>query len=478
MFDEIGTRGPNRQPPDRRCRRAVVFLEATMKFFPLGGATAGVVFALASTLAPIGIWTNVQPPTSPPYRAGEGLAFEPLSGLVVAYGGVPNHFADPVFNDTWAFDGSSWTQLFPVVNPGLRLNVYLAQSPSIGRLVLFGGAFPVNVANGTTWEFDTQSVTWTNETPIGPSPSPRQLAQLVYDSWRGRTVLFGGTNGPTTTFYNDTWEWDGTSWANVSPAGQAPSARAWHAMAFDSARGRTVLFGGYNGRQLGDTWEWDGTQWTQVTTLLSPSPRSSGAIAYDSSTQRIVLFAGSYGWPIGLNDTWEYDGTNWTPVSIPGPVPLPQYLHRMIGDPVRGGILVYGAFGNDWSPLNDTWRYHRAAPDETDTTPPHVACSGEPAVLWPPNNKLVPVKVNVEVTDDLSGAAGFSLVAAIASEGDATLDIVGFAVGTADTAGQLRASGNGGGNGRIYELIYEGRDVAGNTATCTATVTVPHDRRR
>ena len=52
----------------------------------------------------------------------------------------------------------------------------------------------------------------------------------------------------------------------------------------------------------------------------------------------------------------------------------------------------------------------------------------------------------------ISGAAGFSLVAAIASEGDATLDIVGFAVGTADTAGQLRASRNGGGNGRIDQL--------------------------
>jgi Galactose oxidase, central domain/Kelch motif len=116
--------------------------------------------------------------------------------------------------------------------------------------------------------------------------------------------------------------------------------------------------------------------------------------------------------------------------------------------------------------------------DETDTTPPYVACSAEPAVLWPPDDKLVPVNVKVEVTDDLSGAAGFNLVAAIANEGDATLDIVGFAVGTADTAGQLRASRNGGGNGRIYELIYEGRDVAGNTATCTTTVTVPHDRRR
>ena len=174
-------------------------------------------------------------------------------------------------------------------------------------------------------------------------------------------------------------------------------------MAFDSTRGRTVLFGGYNGQQLGDTWEWDGDGTTQVTTRSAlPTQLGRHCLRFFDTTDCAVRRA-LYGWPIGLNDTWEYDGTNWTPVSISGPVPPPQYLHRMIGDPVRGGILVYGAFGNDWSPLNDTWRYHRAAPDETDTTTttPHVACSAEPAVLWPPNNKLVPLKVNVEVTDDL-----------------------------------------------------------------------------
>jgi len=352
-----------------------------MKFFPFGGATAGVVFALASTLAPIGIWTNVQPPTSPPYRATEGLAFEPVSGLVVAYGGVPDPAQSAIFNDTWAFDGDSWTQLFPVGNPGPRVNAYLAASPTPGRVVMFGGGrvnlSPGNLVEGTTWEFDTQTLTWTNMTPAGPSPSARQLAGIVYDSWRDRTVLFGGTNGFGSVFYSDTWEWDGTAWANVSPVeGPSPSARAWHTMAFDSARGRTVLFGGYNGRQLGDTWAWDGAQWTQVTTSLSPSPRSSSAMAYDSSTQRIVLFAGSHGWPIGLNDTWEYDGTNWTPVSIAGPVPPPQYLHRMIGDAARGGILVYGGFGNGWSPLNDTWRYHRAVPVFAGT-PGTPNCHGE-----------------------------------------------------------------------------------------------------
>jgi len=317
------------------------------------------VFVLASfAAAQSGTWTNVQPPASPPYRATEGISFEPASGLVVAYGGATSSAATTVLNETWGFDGSTWTQLFPVGDPGPRFNTHLARSPTPGRVVLFGGATAVFVVEGTTWEFDPQSVTWTNMTPAGPSPSPRQLATTVYDSTRGRTVLFGGTSGTGSFFYGDTWEWNGTTWTNVTPvAGPGPVPRAWHSMTFDSARGRTVLFGGYNGAQLGDTWEWDGTQWTQVMTPVSPSPRSSGAIAYDSVTQRVVLFAGSQGWPIGLNDVWQYDGTNWYPVSTPGTIPPPQYLQGMVEDPVSGGILVYGAFGDGWVPLNDTWLY-------------------------------------------------------------------------------------------------------------------------
>ncbi|HET6203388.1 MAG TPA: kelch repeat-containing protein [Planctomycetota bacterium] len=351
-----------------------------MRFLDLRGATAGAAVALASlTSAQTGLWTNVLPSASPPYRATEGLAFEPVSGLVIAYGGVPNQSATPSFNDTWAFDGCTWTQLFPTGNPGTRFNAYLAPSPTPGRVVLFGGGIVPSAVDGATWELDTQTLTWTDMTPAGPSPSPRQLANTVYDSFRGRTVLFGGTNSSGSTFYGDTWEWDGTTWTDVTPSsGPSPTPRAWHSMTYDSARQRTVLFGGYTcspfpfgclAAQLNDTWEWDGIQWVQVVTAASPSPRSSGAIAYDPWSQRVVLFAGSAGWPVGMNDTWEYDGTNWSPVAIPGPVPPPQFLHRMVGDPVRGGVLVYGAFGNGWSSLNDTWRYHHAALSGTPLNP-------------------------------------------------------------------------------------------------------------
>src|SRR5437868_5501888 len=93
-----------------------------------------------------------------------------------------------------------------------------------------------------------QSVQWT---PL--QPSPRWEHAMAYDAARGVTVLFGGSGGG----YNDeTWEWNGTTWNQRAVPG--PSPRAGHTMAYDAARGVTVLFGGYNGSAYnGETWEWN-----------------------------------------------------------------------------------------------------------------------------------------------------------------------------------------------------------------------------
>ena len=118
-----------------------------------------------------------------------------------------------------------------------------------------------------------------------------------------------------------------------------------------------------------------------------------------------------------------------------------------------------------------------------DKTPPTVQCSISPNTLWPPDHKLVPVTATVNVTDDLSGPAGFTLVSVTSNEpdnglgdGDIPNDIQGFITGTASTNGLLRSERAGGGTGRIYTLSYKGMDNAGNSTICTATVTVPHDQ--
>lgn len=119
-----------------------------------------------------------------------------------------------------------------------------------------------------------------------------------------------------------------------------------------------------------------------------------------------------------------------------------------------------------------------------DKTPPTGTCTASPNRLWPPNHKMVNVATTVNVTDNLSGPAGFTLLAVSSNEpdnglgdGDTPNDIQGWAVGTPDTSGQLRAERSGTGNGRVYRLTYQGADVAGNTATCSMAVAVPHDQR-
>jgi hypothetical protein len=87
-------------------------------------------------------------------------------------------------------------------------------------------------------------------------------------------------------------------------------------MAFDSLRSRTVLFGGdhiqpYALGALNDTWEWDGSQWTRDWTAAAPAPRAAQSMAFDSGRGRMVLFGGDNAAtsPITLfNDTWELGG--------------------------------------------------------------------------------------------------------------------------------------------------------------------------
>jgi hypothetical protein len=112
-----------------------------------------------------------------------------------------------------------------------------------------------------------------------------------------------------------------------------------------------------------------------------------------------------------------------------------------------------------------------------DKTAPTVACSAIPSILWPPNNKLVPISTSVTVSDALSGSGGFTLVSVTSNEPDSGQgDIRGFVTGTASTTGFLRAQRLGSGTGRVYTLTYSGADGAGNTALCTTTVLVPHDQ--
>jgi hypothetical protein len=140
-------------------------------------------------------------------------------------------------------------------------------------------------------------------------PAARTYHAMTYDAGRGVTVLFGGGAGQgiTVDLRQDTWEWDGVAWTQREPKGPLPPGRHSHAMAYDTARGVTVLFGGYaSSERLQDTWEWDGETWTELTPDGPvPAARDNTAIAYDAARSVAVLFGGSNS-DGDLQDTWEY----------------------------------------------------------------------------------------------------------------------------------------------------------------------------
>jgi hypothetical protein len=122
---------------------------------------------------------------------------------------------------------------------------------------------------------------------------------MAYDSRRHVTVLYGGVYGSS-----ETWEWDGRGWLRRT-AFVGPELRMAHSMAYDSARGVTLLFSGagptgYNS----ETWEWDGTTWTLLSEI-GPPARLYSAMAYDSARRVTVLFAGVVAGALAVNDTWE-----------------------------------------------------------------------------------------------------------------------------------------------------------------------------
>ena len=115
--------------------------------------------------------------------------------------------------------------------------------------------------------------------------------------------------------------------------------------------------------------------------------------------------------------------------------------------------------------------------EKLDTTPPSLSVSVSPAVLWPPNEKLIPITVTLTVKDDYDLQPEIKLESITANEPLGKEDIKDAQIGTDDRQFKLKAEGKSKA-GRIYTVTYSATDGTGNKTTASATVTVPHDERK
>jgi hypothetical protein len=186
----------------------------------------------------------------------------------------------------------------------------------------------------------------------------RRDAGAAWDTARGRLVVFGGDTGDDAESAQ-TWEWDGTDWTPRSED-TGPPARYGAGMAYDAAHRQTVLFGGASFgvvRGFGDTWTWNGAVWEQRVVGPAPPARSQTAMAFDPQRQTVVLFGGS-SLVSDLGDTWEWNGVSWN--AWTGPSPSARSKHAMAWDEARSGIVMFGG-RSQLTLLNDTWIWSSGA---------------------------------------------------------------------------------------------------------------------
>lgn len=152
-----------------------------------------------------GTWTYLSPVNSPTGRTNAAIASSATTAVL--FGG--KNF-DGWLSDTWTWNGTNWTQITGLVPgttcPSARYGAMMAYDANHSKWVLFGGV-TVNGYSNETWTFN--GTTWTNVTPA-TSPSPRAYGAMAYLTANTTTVLFGGLD--SLVDYNDTWVWNGTTW--------------------------------------------------------------------------------------------------------------------------------------------------------------------------------------------------------------------------------------------------------------------------
>lgn len=270
-----------------------------------------------------GVWRLQSPLASPPPRTSAGMVYDEARHRVVLFGGqdavapVAGQGL-PAMQDTWTWDGSTWTQQNPDHGPPAAVGPMLAYDPKIQKVVAVVSPASSSLV-ALTWLWDGR--TWTQVHPSIDIPGPR-YGQMAYDAAHSDVVAFGGhavCTGPyQCTDDRDTWTFDGNNWMRHPAASAGPVGRGGQAMEADPSNGSVVMFGGSFSTSftfLADTWTWDGSAWTQLQPAAWPWARAGGVAVSDSVDKVVLLYGGwwsTQAFGAEFYDIWEWASGTWT----------------------------------------------------------------------------------------------------------------------------------------------------------------------
>ena len=319
------------------------------------------------------------------------------------------------------------------------------------------GTNPAATAGGSTGSAGSVSVSSTGSGVVGAAVyGANPAGATVFNSsgafvdviapgsgLTGLTVLDCHLNGGTTV----SW-WDGTAWVLASP------------QTYDAATGCVTITvtttSSPNLSQMAGTVFAAGSPptTTAVATTADGQPYAAGTWTNQSVTVAFTCTAGA---------------TPTAPVTFPD-----EGQHQSASGTCTDGVGQ--ATPTTFAAIN------------VDKTLPSCAIVVTPTVIWTPNGKPVAITGVVTADDSLAGLARVAGGAVTSNEALGRSDVRGFAVNTpyptplqlgavVNFAGTLVATRAGDGGGRTYAQLVTVTDQAGNTSSCTWTVTVPHDQR-
>lgn len=256
----------------------------------------------------------------------------------------------------------------------------------------------------------------------------------------------------------------------VTPAGGAGSALYRYRVVNDSTQRIVSLQIGYDyphGVYVLDVppLGWSRENGLPPSSVTSPSGWSAELMTTEETESQNVLAWNSSG---AANDILA--GQSKSGFSVTAGAPAAAYT----------GIftVIFGDSSDTAADLAASGTLQTDTNPDSDTTPPTISVTLTPSVIWPPNQKMVAVTAQVQVSDDRDPNPAVRLVSVTANEGQAG-DIAGADLGTDDRSFSVRASRTGQQKqGRVYTVRYSATDASGNTAFATATVTIPHDQRK
>jgi len=259
----------------------------------------------------------------------------------------------------YAYDAAAhaWNKLTPEKLPPCVNDAAMVYRLSVDRLLLVGGVCSLETSTiDSTWEWN--GTTWSEVTVSNPQRATARAA--AYDQLRDALVLFGGFPAFSTTPMSQTILFQANTYRGAADVNR-PAPRSLAAFRTDPVTNTAWLFGGLD--ELGASyleetdpssttlrriWGYRNGFWFPLALDKAPSACTSPLAAYDTARSKLVIscFGG---------DMFEFDGKAWTSSTPKNPPPARRFAAMVFDENIKKTVLFGGFDGTNYR--NDTWTW-------------------------------------------------------------------------------------------------------------------------